>query len=239
MLYCDEVAFIEGWNEFAASTLPTITSNDEAKIIYTSTPNGLNAFYDYCRLAKSGQNGYGYVEVPWYKVDGRDEAWKQKTLADMNFDEEKFKVEQECEFMGSSGTLISGATLKALEAQDSIFMHDNLKIYEDKKGNHMYAIVVDSSLGKGLDYHAFSVIDITATPYKQVATYHSNTTTPQDYAEIVYRVAKNYNDPYILIELNCPAGTTVSEILFWDKEYENLIMTENAGRAGKKIPTVS
>lgn len=235
MLYIDECAFVDNWNEFAASTLPTVTSNDEAKIIYTSTPNGLNHFYEYCTLAKANKNGFEYVEVPWYKVDGRDEKWRQKTLEDMNFDEEKFEVEQNCQFMGSSGTLINGATLKLLESLTPRYKHEGLNIYKPKEGNHLYALIVDSSEGKGLDYSAFSVIDITSTPYEQVATFRSNQITPQDYASVVHTICKQYNDPFVLVELNAPAGTIVAEILFWDYEYENILMTEGAGRAGKKI----
>lgn len=235
LLYIDECAFVENWADFAASTLPTITSHKEARIIYTSTPNGLNHFYEYCTLAKNNKNGYAYVEVPWYKVDGRDEEWKQKTLADMNYDEERFKVEQECEFMGSSGTLISGATLKILQHQNPIFNHDNLKIYKDKSDNSIYTLVVDTSRGKGLDYCAFSVIDISGAPYEQVATFRSNTITPQDYTQIINKVAKHYNNAFVLIELNDGVGLVVSDSLFWDYEYENILMTESAGRAGKKI----
>lgn len=235
LLYIDECAFVENWNEFAASTLPTITSNKQAKIIYTSTPNGLNHFYEYCKLAKAGKNGYGYIEVPWYKVDGRDEEWKEKTLKDMNYDMERFTVEQECEFLGSSGTLISGAHLKLLEAQTITYQHEGLKVYKPKVGNHIYALIVDTSLGKGLDYSAFSIFDITSVPYEQVCTFRSNTMTPQDYAIVIKGMLNHYNDPIVLVELNCPAGTTVSEILFWDYEYENILMTESAGRAGKKI----
>lgn len=235
MLYIDECAFVENWEEFAASTLPTITSNKNAKIIYTSTPNGMNHFFEYCQLAKQKKNGFAYVEVPWYKVDGRDEEWKQKTLQDMSFNEEKFAIEQECQFLGSSGTLISGAALKLLEKSRPYYQHEDITYYKPKNGNHLYAIIVDSSEGKGLDYSAFSVIDITYTPYEQVAVFKSNQITPQDYARIINTVAKQYNDPYILVELNCPAGAIVSEILFWDYEYENLLMTESAGRAGKKI----
>lgn len=235
LLYCDEQAFIDDWEEFAASTLPTISSNKEARIIFTSTPNGLNSFFEYCKLAKAGKNGFGYVEVPWWRVPGRDEAWKAKTLADINYDEQRFEAEYCCEFLGSSGTLISGASLKLLEEQRPIHEHDGLTIFKDKVGNHQYAVIVDSSQGKGLDYSAFSVIDITSTPYEQVATYRSNKVTPQDYARILHIILQRYNQPYVLIELNCPAGAIVSEILFWDYEYENILMTESAGRAGKKI----
>lgn len=144
-------------------------------------------------------------------------------------------VSHNCEFMGSSGTLISGACLKAMEPEKPMYTHDNLMIYKPKIGNHIYAMIVDTSHGKGLDYSAFHVIDITSTPYEQVATFRSNRITPQDYANIIHTVAKQYNDPYILVELNCPPGAIVAELLFWDHEYENLLMTEGAGKAGKKI----
>lgn len=235
ILFLDEMAFIEGWEDFAASVLPTITAGTTTKLIITSTPNGLNAFYELVEGARKKINGYALVEVPWYRVPGRDEEWKQKTLALLNFDQQKFNQEYEIEFMGSSGTLINGATLKLLEHMDPIYTHDNLNIYKNKIGNHQYAIIVDSSEGKGLDYSAFSVIDITTIPYEQVATFRSNQITPQDYARIINVVAKQYNNPYILVELNCPAGAIVSELLFWDYEYENILMTESAGRAGKKI----
>lgn len=235
MLYIDECAFVEQWQDFAASTLPTITSHKEARIIYTSTPNGLNHFYEYCKLAEQKKNGFAFVKVKWDDVDGRDEAWKEKTLQDMNYDYERFEVEQNCEFLGSSGTLISGAALKLLEEKAPVHIHENLNIYEPKIGNHIYALIVDSSQGKGLDFSAFSVIDITSTPYKQVATFRSNRITPQDYTRIINTVCKQYNEPYVLIELNCPAGAIVAESLFWEHEYENILMTESAGKAGKKV----
>ena len=104
-LYIDETAFVENWDEFFASVFPTISSGKTTKILFTSTPNGLNHFYKTCEGAKEvdpnsksreGKNGYIYIEVPWYEVPGRDEKWKQETLAAMNFDTEKFSQEFEC-----------------------------------------------------------------------------------------------------------------------------------------------
>ena len=45
-LYLDEVAFIEGYDEFFASVYPTISSGDSTKLLMTSTPNGLNHFLE-------------------------------------------------------------------------------------------------------------------------------------------------------------------------------------------------
>jgi hypothetical protein len=90
------------------------------------------------------------------------------------------------------------------------------------------------SRGKGLDYSAFQVIDVSQMPYKQVAVYRDNMITPIDYAEILHSVIKMYNEAYALIEIN-DIGEQVSEILHYDYEVETLLMTESAGRSGKRI----
>jgi len=96
LLYIDEAAFVENWDEFFASVFPTISSGETTKILFTSTPNGLNHFYKTCNGAKNGTNGYQYVEVPWQRVPGRGEVWYKETIAAMDFDLEKFAQEFEC-----------------------------------------------------------------------------------------------------------------------------------------------
>lgn len=234
LLYIDEAAFVENWDEFFASVFPTISSGQTTKILFTSTPNGLNHFYKTCMGAREGTNGYQYVEVPWQKVPGRDEKWRQETLGAMDFDHEKFAQEFECAWLGSSGTLISGAVLKTLVSKHPIASRDGLNVYEEKQGNHQYIIVCDVSRGKGLDYSAFQVIDITQMPYNQVCTYKNNMVTPLDYAGTIHRISKMYNNAMILVEIN-DTGGQVADALYFDYESENVIQTENAGARGKRI----
>ena len=92
-IYIDEAAFVQGWTDFSASVLPTISSGKKTKLVFTSTPNGLNHFYDYYNGAKKGTNGFKLIEVKWFEVPGRDEAWRQETLATINHDEMKFEQE--------------------------------------------------------------------------------------------------------------------------------------------------
>lgn len=234
LLYIDEAAFVEGWDEFFASVFPTISSGETTKILFTSTPNGLNHFYKTCMGASEGTNGYQYVEVPWQRVPGRDEKWRQETLAAMDFDHEKFAQEFECAWLGSSGTLISGAVLKTLVSKIPLVARDGLSVYKEKDGNHQYVIVADVSRGKGLDYSAFQVIDVTTMPYEQVCTYKNNMVTPLDYAGVLFQTAKAYNSASILVEIN-DTGGQVADSLFYDFEYEGVINTENAGARGKRI----
>lgn len=234
LLYIDETAFVENWDEFFASVFPTISSGQTTKILFTSTPNGLNHFYKTCEGAREGTNGYEFVEVPWQSVPGRDEAWKAETLAAMDFDMQKFSQEFECAFLGSSGTLIEGTKLKSMVVRTPVDERGGIKLYETPQSNRVYCMVVDVSRGKGLDYSAFTVVDVTQMPYKQVATFRDNTVTPIDYAEIIYRVIKSYNDCYVLIETN-DIGEQVSDLLHYDYEVETILYTENAGRSGKRI----
>lgn len=233
-LYLDEVAFIEGYDEFFASVYPTISSGETTKLLMTSTPNGMNHFWKTCKGAEEGTNGYQFVKVMWYDVPGRNEAWKQETLEALDHDQEKFNVEYCCQFLGSSGTLISGHKLKELSPFKPVAQNASLLQYERPEKDHTYALIVDVSRGKGLDYSAFSVIDITKMPYKQVCTFRDNMIGSIDYANIVHHVAKLYNEAFLLVEVN-DIGGQVSDILYLDYGYENMVFTENAGRTGKRV----
>ena len=233
-LYIDETAFVEHWDDFFASVLPTIVSGNTTKMLFTSTPNGLNHFYKTCMGAKEGNNGYEYVEVPWQKVPGRDEAWKTETLAAMNYDYQKFSQEFECEFQGSSGTLISGNALKSLVIKPPLTEKNGLSMFEAPINNRNYVCIADVSRGKGLDYSAFQIIDITEMPYKQVCCFRDNLVTPIDYTEIIFRTCKAYNECSVLVEINDIGGQVVDS-LHYDFEYDNIMYTQSSGRGGKKI----
>jgi len=236
LVFIDEAAFIDNWDEFFTAVYPTISSGTESKIILVSTPNGLNHFYKIWQNANEDRNGYNALKVMWNAVPGRNEKWRQDTLAAMNFDVEKFEQEYCVEFMGSSGTLIAGWKLKELVHQTPIYEKDGLSMYEQPIKDHVYVGVVDVSRGKGLDYSAFSIIDVSQMPYKQVCVYRNNFVTPMDYAEVVNRVFRSYNKAAALVEIN-DLGEQVSFALHNDYEYDNVLFTEHAGRGGKRITT--
>ncbi len=74
-------------------------------------------------------------------------------------------------------------------------------------------------------------------PYKQVAVYRDNMITPVEYAEVLNRVGKYYNECVMLIEINDGVGEQISDLLHMDFEYENVLFTESSGRSGKRIST--
>ena len=240
-LYIDETAFLNNWEEFFASVYPTISSGKETKILLTSTPNSLNHFWKICKEAQEevdergrGKNGYIYIEVTWDKVPGRDEAWKEDTLASIGWNMEQFQQEFCGSFIGSSSTLISGSKLKELSFSVPIAEREGIKQYKAPIKGNSYALIVDVSRGKGLDYSTFSILDVTKMPYEQVCTFRDNFVGPVDYADIIHRIAKLYNDAQVLIEIN-DIGGQVADTLFFEYGYENMLFTENAGRSGKRI----
>jgi len=241
ILFIDEAAWVEDWDEFYTAVYPTISSSDVTKVIQVSTPNGLNHFHTTWVGANNTDpkkwNGFHPIMVTWRDVPGRDEKWKHDTLAAMNFDQAKFDQEYNVEFQGSSGTLISGPKLKELIASwvaPATPTQKGLTKYSPPLDKHFYIMVCDVSRGKGGDYSAFSVIDVSKMPYDQVCTYRSNMTTPMDYAQLIMNIAKQYNNAAVLVEVN-DIGEQVGHALHYDLEYDNVLFTENAGRSGKRI----
>ena len=240
-LVLDELDHIDNFSTFYAAVRPTISAGKNTKLIMATTPNGLRQAYKFWKDSEEGRNEIKRIFVPWNMVPGRDQAWADRELAEMGGDQAKFDQEYNCSFLGSSGTLISGQALRDLTFIHALTEVDGLSIYEQPikaepggaNMSHQYAIVCDVSRGKGLDYSAFSVIDITEMPYKQVCTYRNNTTPPVEYAEVIYRVGKHYNEAVALVEINDLGGQTVDHL--FDLEYENVLYTESGGRNGKKI----
>jgi hypothetical protein len=226
VVFLDEFAFVPAniANEFFNSVYPVISSGKSTKIIIVSTPNGMNLFYKLWMDAIAKKNGYKTFSIHWSMVPGRDEKWKEETIKNTSL--EKFRQEFECEFLGSTNTLISGEKLQQMVYMDAIYEHDKVKIYEqpikeiDNGKDHLYAMTVDVSEGKNMDCSAFSVFDISNIPYKQVATYHSSSISPILFPTVIYNTAKMYNYAYVLVEIN--NTPQIADSLHNDHEYENL-----------------
>jgi len=96
LIFLDEFAFVphEVADEFFSSVYPTITSGETTKVLMVSTPHGMNLFYKFWNNALNGRNSYVPIEIHWSQVPGRDEKWKEETIA--NTSEQQFRTEFEC-----------------------------------------------------------------------------------------------------------------------------------------------
>ena len=232
MLLLDEFAFVPPniADEFMSSVYPTITSGTTTKIITVSTPKGLNHFYKMWEDAKEKRNLYVPVQVHWTEVPGRDAKWKKDTIANIGMD--RWNQEFECQFLGGQNTLISSSKLKTMVMKAPIETLNCLDIYEEPTEDRVYTLTVDVSHGEGNDYSAFSVIDSSKFPYRQVAKYRNSNISPLLFPSVISNVAKKYNEAWVLIETN-GIGQQVADILHDEIEYENMILITSRGRAGQ------
>jgi len=234
MIYLDEFAFVPTnvQENFFASVYPTISSGQSTKVIITSTPNGFNLFYKIWHDSEEGRNNYVRSNVHWSSVPGRDEKWRVETV--QNTSEKQFRVEFECEFLGSSNTLIDAGKLQKMVYKTPIRNMDDTNIYFAPEHKHNYIITVDVARGVEGDYSAFVIYDVTSYPYGVVACYKSNEISPLLYPNKIYTAARAYNDAVVLVEVN-DIGQQVADILYNDLEYEGVLVTQNKGRGGQRI----
>jgi len=234
LIYLDEFAFVPSHQqeEFFASTYPTISSGNTTRVMITSTPKGMNLFYRIWTDAIEARNEYEAIEVHWSDVPGRDEEWKKQTI--QNTSEDQFRQEFECQFIGSSNTLIHPTKLQALVFHEPLHKHESVKIFKNPEPNHIYTISVDVSRGVGNDYSAFIVMDCSVVPYQVVATFRNNVIAPMIFPNVILQAARKYNDAFCLVEIN-DIGQQVADILHHDLEYENIMTAQWRGRAGQIV----
>jgi hypothetical protein len=253
LIFLDEFAFVPEHiaEEFFNSVYPTITSGDSTKVIIVSTPKGMNMFHKMWTEANHARNpndpqydaslkwnGYEPFAIHWSMVPKpngkgkRDTAWKTDIIAQTS--EQQFRQEFECEFIGSSSTLLSPECLSALKWNSPIKQYDMkysrfpdgtkalLDVYQEPKPNHQYVLCADVAGGKELDSSAFIILDITSMPYIVVAKYKSDKISPMMFPDEIAQAATKYNGAYVLVETN---DNDVAKTLQIDLEYENLITT--------------
>jgi hypothetical protein len=143
-------------------------------------------------------------------------------------------VSHNTEFIGSSATLISGVKLRSLAFHNPLSSIEGFDIYEEPIKDRLYITTVDCSEGVNLDYSTINVLDVSQTPYKQVAKYRNNKLPLLFFPTVIYSIAKKYNEAYVLIETN-NIGQQVVDILHYDLEYENIYKLEHHHIKGQSI----
>jgi hypothetical protein len=246
LLLLDEYAFLPSHvaEEFYSSTYPTISAGTTTKLIIVSTPNGMNHFHKLWVDSNRPEghklkNKFVPIEVNWREVPitpggpRRDDVWAAEQIA--NTSEEQFQQEYGCSFLGSSNTLISSTKLNVLAPEEFLSEDsEGLRIFEEPKKDNIYFLMADVSRGQGSDYSAFTVVSGNESPYKVVATYRNNTVSPFNFPNVIKKVGERYNNAYVLVEIN-DIGGQISNILYNDLNYENILMTRIMGRKGQVL----
>lgn len=223
LLYLDEFAFVENATEFYTSTYPVVTSGTTSKVIITSTANGVgNMFHKIWSNAILGNNDFKPLRVDWWDVPGRDEAWKEQTIA--NTSQLQFDQEYGNNFFGTGNTLFDPECLMRLTFEvPKHITTDGVKVYREPIIDHFYVMAVDVSKGRGLDYTTFTIIDLSSEIWQQVAVFRDNRISPYLLPTLLEKFGKKYNDALIVVESN-DVGQVVCNGLYHDIEYENVFM---------------
>jgi len=232
MLYIDEAAIIPNQiaEQFFTSIYPTISAGTSTKILITSTPLGYNHFWKFWNDAEQKFNDFVPLFIPYWEIPGRDEKWAQeqrRQLGDLKYNQEVL-----CKFLGSSLTLINSDVIAQMSPTRPIYSNEGLDIYIKPEKDHSYVLIADTSQGLDGDYSAFTIIDITTTPYFINAKYRNNKVSPLLYPNIIEKLAKQYNDAYVLVEVN--SDPQVADILYSELEYENMLFV-NKGSQGQTV----
>ena len=232
IIFLDEFAFIPAniSEQFFSSVYPTISSGKKSKVMIVSTPHGMNMYYKIWNDAIHKRNDYVPIEVHWSEVPGRDDKWKEETIR--NTSEAQFATEFECEFVGSVDTLLNPSKIRTMSHMNPIVSQNGLDMYEQPIKGRDYVITVDVARGTIKDYSAFIVFDVSKMPYRIVAKYRNNEIKPLLFPHTIERVAKNYNNAHVCVEVN-DVGHQVADALQFELEYTNLLMCMMKGRAGQ------
>ncbi len=189
LLYADEFAHIPPniIKIFYKSIFPTLSSSKTSRIIVTSTANGMNKFYEIYQGAVEGKNDYAPLKIDWDAVPGRDEAWKQREIANIG-SEEEFRQEYENQFFSDSQMALDRITMKKIskfqtnyiwqeidELEDEGIRYDKL-VWDPKyrdfdfSMDDKFIISVDISEGAGKDYSVINIFKVEEQSLAKIKT---------------------------------------------------------------------
>lgn len=243
MIYIDECAFIPNFIDAWLAIQPVISSGRRSKIIITTTPNGLNHFYDIWTAAIEGKSGFAPYTAIWNSVKERlyddndcfDDGWQWSAQTISASSLEQFRQEHMAEFQGTSGTLINGMKLANLSFIETTPENGYFYRYKKPEEGRKYIAALDCSEGRGQDYHAMHIIDVTDSQWEQVAVLHSNEISHLILPDIVHKYLMEYNEAPVYIELNS-TGVSIAKSLYMDLEYENVICDSMIDLGMKQTP---
>jgi len=232
LLVCDEFAFLPKHiaYDFWSANYPTISASKEAKIIIISTPSGMyNQFHTIYSEAERNFNSFTSFKSTWMDVPGRNEQWKKAQIS--NIGERRFTQEYDCEFLGSTNTVINTDRIRSLfteiEEPAIIEREGKLRIYEKPVEGEKYVIGADTSKGTGEDYSVAQIlkfISFTPLKFQQVAVFEDNHTDVYAFSDILDKLSIYYNKAYLMVENNAEGAAVVNK-LWWDIETESLVNT--------------
>ena len=239
-LILDELAFIEPnlVDDFWKSVYPIVSASKKSKIFIASTANGTeNLFYKLYSGAESGDSNWAYDKILWNEIPGRNEKWKQDTIASIG-STDAWMQEFECQFISTGESSLDLELFEKLstQAKDPKFVFDDghYLLWDEPKDDRIYVASVDTAEGLGRDASVIQILDYTdLTNIEQVATYHNNLISPYNFTEKVHEILQHWGNPLVCIERNNSGGQVV-DILKNTHNYENIVSWGAATASSRK-----
>ena len=224
-VHLTEFAFYENQSEVLSSILDTV--GDEQIVIETTCNKPNDTYHQMVKGAADGSNGWKLLTWYWHdhkdnrktppedfriseeesvlkaKLNLSDEQiyWRRDKINSMPEGLKSFRRENpgsiEDGFLSAEGTYFDQDKLANIKA---LMFDTNEKIYTKPHPQDAYAVGLDPAGGVGGDFSAMTIVS--ASTKQIVHQYRSNTISPTDFAEYVYRTCFRYKSPLILCESN-------------------------------------
>lgn len=237
----DEAAFVP--NNIASkvfeSIYPVISSSKKSKFIIVSTPNGAdpnNLYYSLWQQAnqkQAGKNMEGWrpFRIDWWDVPGRDEHWKEMTVASIGA--KRFAQEFGNEFLASSTTRklfdddviekfrmqLSERAARGLRPLTQRLLSENerrlfeFQTWREFDPKRTYMASADVAEGVGGDSSVLYVWDVTETSkIRMCAKFSSNTVSLTEFAYVCSKILALYGDPWLFVERNGLSGGMIDAL---------------------------
>jgi hypothetical protein len=188
LLFLDEFAHIQESikKPFYENVYPTLSSSKISRVIITSTPNGYDLFHDLYQAAVDGMNEYKAIRVDWWEVPGRNDAWKEREIANLG-SEEAFNQQYGCQFLSSSSLLLSSEEIKKLQEFERDFEFREIDALDDlcidysqlrwdpefdldeiDNDKNFFIFSIDLAEGIGRDYTVFNIFKVDSIGEKYI-----------------------------------------------------------------------
>lgn len=223
LLIIDEAAFISNIEAVYQGAQPTLSrafKSAQGKpygVIVVSTPNGIGGvgkfYYELYMKAVTGENRFTPIKIHWSMVPEYDQKWYLEQCRLSNWNYQIIAAELELSFVSSGMTYIPGQILDVIGTIDPIVrdLDNALWIWELPVKDVPYVAGVDVAYGDRKDSSVIQILR--ADTLEQVAEYESNSVKVDDFASIIIKLCRKYNNALVNIERNTIGKVLIDKII--------------------------
>ena len=211
LLIVDEAAFVRNFDELWMGLYPTLSTGGRA--ILLSTPNGVGGqYHEIYTKADRKENEFNPIKLMWDVHPERDDDWFHKETKNMS----KKQVAQEllCDFSSSGDTFLGNDVIEKLrilskEPIEKSGPKNNIWYWSYPIEGVNYVLSADIARGDSGDYSTFHVIN---TKDLSVSVEFKGKIPPDQFASVVYDVAKRFNNAQVCPENNAYGYTMLVKL---------------------------